>query len=150
MQLHNKRNKLSKIHSNDYVFVKYNQALKQQYKLHDTIDPISLKEIDDGNVWLMGRMDDYNDSEQDDLVFYNLQWGAVLKATGVGKTIHNTRWTPESVKMSRYPSLKFWSRVDIDEEEANLDETKDADDANYKSNDDEDEDDVALLDDDDV
>lgn len=39
--------------------------LKCQYDAHDRIDPISLKDIDDSNEWLMGRMDGSSDEEED-------------------------------------------------------------------------------------
>ena len=52
---------------NDLVYVKYNQQLKEQYNRRDTIDAISLKDIDDNNEWLIGRMDGNSDDEE--LVF---------------------------------------------------------------------------------
>ena len=39
-----------------------------RYNEHHTIDPISLKAIDDSNEWLMGGMEDEGVAE-DDLVF---------------------------------------------------------------------------------
>ena len=46
---------------NDLVYIKYNRALKRRYNECDTIDSISLKNIDDNNEWLIGRMK-YEDS----------------------------------------------------------------------------------------
>ncbi|KAK3219644.1 hypothetical protein Dsin_013614 [Dipteronia sinensis] len=43
----NKRNRLTQKRLNDLVFVKYNRALKRQYNLRDTIDPLTLCDIDD-------------------------------------------------------------------------------------------------------
>ena len=40
------------------MYIKYNRALKKRYNDRDTIDPIILKEIDESNEWLIGRMDD--------------------------------------------------------------------------------------------
>ena len=55
------------------MYIKYNRALKKRYNERDTIDPIILKEIDESNEWLMGRMDDEDSHDhadaQDDLVF---------------------------------------------------------------------------------
>ena len=55
------------------MYIKYNRALKKRYNERDTIDPIILKEIDDNNEWLIGRMDDEDSHDhvdaQDDLVF---------------------------------------------------------------------------------
>ena len=63
----------------DLVFVKYNQQLKQGYNATDEIDPISLNEIDVSNEWLVGEMDDDNDTGND-LVFDDdeaLNWRTV-------------------------------------------------------------------------
>ena len=87
MQIHSKRrNRLDHQHLNDSVYIKYNRALKRRYNERNTIDPISLKDIDDSNEWLIGRMK-YKYSHggaQDDFVFDddNLTWGEVARATG--------------------------------------------------------------------
>ncbi|XP_075473332.1 uncharacterized protein LOC142504339 [Primulina tabacum] len=48
--LHSKRrNKLEQKKLNDLVYIKYNRALRRRYDMHDTIDPISLVDIDDSN-----------------------------------------------------------------------------------------------------
>ena len=44
------------------MFVKYNQQLKQRYNARDKIDPISLKDIDVCNEWLIGEMDEDDDA----------------------------------------------------------------------------------------
>ncbi|XP_031739008.1 uncharacterized protein LOC116402801 [Cucumis sativus] len=83
-QLHSKkRNRLAQSRLNDLVFIKYNRALKRRYNLRDIVDPISLKDIDDSNEWLIGRLDD--DSEEDDELVFNddsLTWGDVSRAVG--------------------------------------------------------------------
>ncbi|RVW19008.1 hypothetical protein CK203_095024 [Vitis vinifera] len=71
---------------NDLVYIKYNRALKRRYNERNTIDPISLKDIDDSNEWLIGRMEDEDShgGAQDDFVFDddNLTWGDVARAAG--------------------------------------------------------------------
>ena len=56
--------------------------MKRYTECH-TIDPIILKDIDDSNEWLMGRMEDEGVVE-DDLVFEgdDLTWGDVERASG--------------------------------------------------------------------
>ena len=86
MQIHSKRrNRLDHQRLNDLVYIKYNQALKRRYNERNTIDPISLKDIDDSNEWLIGRMEDEDShgGAQDDFVFDddNLTWGDVARAT---------------------------------------------------------------------
>ena len=68
---------------NDLVYIKYNRTLMKRYTEHHTIDPIILKDIDDSNEWLMGRMEDEGAAE-DDLVFEDddLTWGDVARASG--------------------------------------------------------------------
>ncbi|KAL8492374.1 hypothetical protein ACS0TY_023828 [Phlomoides rotata] len=60
-----KRNMLEQQHMNDLVFVKYNRVLKCRYDARVHIDPISLKDIDESNEWVVSRMED----EKDELVF---------------------------------------------------------------------------------
>ncbi|XP_057964619.1 uncharacterized protein LOC131155470 [Malania oleifera] len=91
--LHSKRrNRLSQQRLNDLVFVKYNRTLRRQYDKRDTIDPILLKDIDDSNEWLIGRMDGDSD-EDDELVFEddNLTWDSVARAAGLNNPPHHTR-----------------------------------------------------------
>ena len=80
---------------NDLVYIKCNQALKRRYNERDTIDPIFLKDIDDNNEWLIGRMEDGDSygGAQDDFVFDddNLTWGDVARATGVEEARLDTR-----------------------------------------------------------
>ncbi|RVW67494.1 hypothetical protein CK203_063042 [Vitis vinifera] len=94
--IHSKRsNRLDHQHLNDLVYIKYSRALKRRYNEHDTIDPISFKDIDDSNEWLIGRME-YGDSHggaQNDFVFDddNLIWGDVGRATGVEEARFDAR-----------------------------------------------------------
>lgn len=92
LQIHTKkRNRLTQSRLNDLVYVKYNRALVQRYKLRDTIDPIALKDIDDSNEWLTGRTEE--DAEED-FVFdddENLTWGHVASAAGVHEERFNLR-----------------------------------------------------------
>ena len=96
MQIHSKRrNKLDNQCLNDLVYIKCNRALKRRYNERDSIDPISLKDIDDSNEWLIGKMkyEDFHGGAQDDFVFDdgNLAWGDVARATGIEETRFDTR-----------------------------------------------------------
>ena len=68
---------------NDLVYIKYNRTLMKRYTERHTINPITLKDIDDSNEWLMGRMEEEGDAE-DDLVFEgdDLTWGDVARSSG--------------------------------------------------------------------
>ena len=73
--------------------MKYNQQLKERYNKRATIDPISLKEIDDSNEWLVGRMDGNFDDEEE-LVFGeedDLTWNVVAEAAGAYEPAYLTR-----------------------------------------------------------
>jgi len=61
IQVHTKkRNRLAQSHLNDLVFVKANCAFR--HRCEETMDLILLKDIDESNEWLLGRMDgDLND-----------------------------------------------------------------------------------------
>ncbi|RVW37401.1 hypothetical protein CK203_081658 [Vitis vinifera] len=94
--IHSKRrNKLDNQCLNDLVYIKCNRALKRRYNERDSIDPISLKDIDDSNEWLIGKMkyEDFHGGAQDDFVFDdgNLAWGDVARATGIEDTRFDTR-----------------------------------------------------------
>ncbi|KAK2641149.1 hypothetical protein Ddye_022912 [Dipteronia dyeriana] len=85
-QLHTKkRNKLAQKRLNDLVFVKYNRALQSRYNLRDTIDPITLRDIDDSNEWLTSRIDDQHDRD-DEAIFSDddgLTWNNVTRVARV-------------------------------------------------------------------
>eukprot|EP00261_Vitis_vinifera_P016589 XP_010645792.1 PREDICTED: uncharacterized protein LOC100251090 [Vitis vinifera] len=94
--IHSKRrNRLDHQRLNDLVYIKYNRALKRRYNERNTIDPISLKDIDDSNEWLIGRMEDEDShgGAQDDFVFDddNLTWGDVARATRAEEARFDTR-----------------------------------------------------------
>ncbi|KAJ7950273.1 HAT dimerization domain-containing protein / transposase-like protein [Quillaja saponaria] len=63
----------------------------RRYKLCENIYPISLKDIDDSNEWLIGRTEE----EQNDLVYSDddLTWFDVSVASGANKGRSNTRAT---------------------------------------------------------
>ena len=88
------------------MFVKYNRALRRRYDSRDTIDPISLKDIDDSNEWLIGRMDAETD-EDNELVFGNdtLTWGEVARASRVQESSQRTRSTPSTRVTPRFTRL---------------------------------------------
>ncbi|KAL4638941.1 hypothetical protein ACB092_03G182200 [Castanea dentata] len=90
-----KRNRLAQSRVNDLVYIKYNRAMKRRYNLCDTIDPFSLKDVDDGNEWLIGRVeeDEVEEFAEDDLVFNDdiLTWGSVARASGVEEERFNFR-----------------------------------------------------------
>ena len=67
LQIHTeRRNGLDHQRLNDLVYIKYNRALKKRYDGRDTIDRIILKEIDESNEWLIGRMNDENSHDHID------------------------------------------------------------------------------------
>lgn len=74
------------------VFVKYNRALKRRYNRKDTLDPIVLEDIDESNEWLIGRMDE-NSEDDDELVFDDddLTWNVVSRASGANDPSYVTR-----------------------------------------------------------
>jgi len=74
------------------VFVKYNRALKRHYDRKDTLDPIILEDIDESNEWLIGRMDE-NSEDDDELVFGDddLTWNVVSRASGANDPSYFTR-----------------------------------------------------------
>ncbi|XP_075488891.1 uncharacterized protein LOC142527816 [Primulina tabacum] len=89
-----KRNRLSQQRLNDLVYIKYNRTLRRRYAMRDKIDPISLSEIDDSNEWLLGKLDDSdNENDDNDLVFEDddLRWSDVAQAVGVGESAYDFR-----------------------------------------------------------
>ena len=90
LQLHTKRrNRLAQQKLNDLVFIKYNRALRRRYNIRDQIDPISLKDIDESNEWLIGKIDEELQKEED-YVFGEddgLTWSAVARASGADEPI---------------------------------------------------------------
>ena len=135
MQIHTKkRNRLAQSRLNDLVFVKYNKALRRRYDSRDTIDPISLKDIDDSNEWLIGRMDAETD-EDNELVFGDdtLTWGEVARASGVQESSQR-RSTPSTRETPRFTRSTTGL---IDEEDIISDEAEEEDTEGYESKDNE-------------
>ena len=80
---------------NDLLYIKYNRALKWRYNLRDTIDPISLKDMDDSNEWLIGRVEEEEVDEfvEDEFVYNDniLTGGSVDRGFGVEDERFNMR-----------------------------------------------------------
>ncbi|RVW73771.1 hypothetical protein CK203_057624 [Vitis vinifera] len=144
---------------NDLVYIKYNRALKRRYNELNTIDPISLKDIDDSNEWLIGRME-YEDSHggaQDDFVFDddNLTWGDVARAIGSEEARFDTRARarasssiipPTRGIASSSRTLPSHSLIDEDEDGDMVDSTNEDDGEGYKCGDGNDDDDNDFID----
>ena len=87
----------------------FSRGFTKRYNERDTIDPIILKEIDESNEWLIGRMDDEDSHDhvdaQDDLVFDDddLTWGDIARASEAEEPRFDTRARASS---STLPSLK--------------------------------------------
>ncbi|KAJ9682088.1 hypothetical protein PVL29_018125 [Vitis rotundifolia] len=147
--IHSKRrNRLDHQRLNDLVYVKYNRALKRRYNERSTIDPISLKDIDDSNEWLIGRMEDEDShgGAQDDFVFDddNLTWGDVARASGAEEARFDTR-ARERASSSIIPptrgiasssrTLPSHSLIDEDEDGDMVDSADEEDGEGYKCGD---------------
>ena len=116
--LHTKRrNRLAQSKLNDLVYIKYNRALMRRFDERDTIDPISLKEIDDCNEWMLGKVEEELDAA-DDLVFEDddLTWGDVALASRAEEPAHTTR-ASTSTPASRVTKSKKASLHIVEEEE---------------------------------
>ena len=145
MQIHNKRrNRLDQQRLNDLVYIKYNRALKRRYNERNTIDPISLKDIDDINEWLIGRIED-EDSHggvQNDFVFDddNLTWGDVARARASSSIIPPTREIASSFR-----TLPSHSLIEEYEDGDIVDSVDEEDGEGYKYGDSNDDDDFVDL-----
>ncbi|GMP99210.1 hypothetical protein CsSME_00046772 [Camellia sinensis var. sinensis] len=145
-----KRNRLEQQRLNDLVYVKYNRTLRFRYDMRNTLDPISLQNIDESNEWLLGRMDGESD-EDNEPVFDDddgLTWATVTRAFGVEESSHASRATsscskaqPRISKPSTLTPLQL-----IDEEEAGSDDTEEEDVEGYKSTDGEEDDSLLAID----
>ncbi|KAL0011329.1 hypothetical protein SO802_006437 [Lithocarpus litseifolius] len=126
---------LHKKRLNDLVFVKYNQKMKARYDKRDVINPISLDDIDESNEWLLGEMGaEPSMNVGDELVFDDddddgLTWGVVARAASVGEPRKNTRFQTKS----RASSKASTSQPNIEEEDADSDETEKENVDGYKS-----------------
>ncbi|GFY97541.1 hAT dimerization domain-containing protein [Actinidia rufa] len=140
-----KKNRLEQNRLNDLVFIKYNRALKRRYDIRDTIDPISLSNIDESNEWLCGRLDGESD-EDEELVFEDdtLTWGAVVRASGVGERSKQTRATTSWIRSKGSTSTSNTIHL-MDEEEAGSEETEE-DAEGYKSGDEDEDVDLLVVD----
>ncbi|RVW73543.1 hypothetical protein CK203_062078 [Vitis vinifera] len=153
--IHSKRrNRLDHQRLNDLVYTKYNRALKRRYNERNTIDPISLKDIDDSNEWLIGRMEDEDShgGAQDDFVFDddNLTWGDVARAAGAEEARFDTRARarasssiipPTRGIASSFKTLPSYSLIDEDEDGDMVDSADEEDGEGYKCGDGNDDDD---------
>ncbi|KAA0051856.1 uncharacterized protein E6C27_scaffold60G002890 [Cucumis melo var. makuwa] len=129
-------------------------ALKRRYNLRDIVDLISLRDIDDSNEWLIGRLDD-DSGEEDELVFdddtlnpkpYTLTWGDVSRAAGEKEpTFYSRARASEATNVScsssstTQPTPKQINLDDSDQEEEDID--------GYKSNKGVNEDEDQFIDD---
>nr|CAN83296.1 hypothetical protein VITISV_008290 [Vitis vinifera] len=160
IKIHSKRrNRLDHQGLNDLVYIKYNRALKRRYNERNTIDPISLKDIDDSNEWLIGKMEDEDShgGAQDDFVFDddNLTWGDVARAIGAEEARFDTR-TRARASSSIIPptrgiasssgTLPSHSLIDEDEDGDMVDSTDEEDGEGYKCGDGNDDDDDDFVD----
>ncbi|XP_008441704.3 uncharacterized protein LOC103485783 [Cucumis melo] len=134
-QLHNKkRNRLAQSRLNDLVFIKYNRALKRRYSLRDIVDPISLRDINDSNEWLIGRLDD-DSEEEDELVFDDdtLTWGDVSRAAEAKEpTFYSRARASEATNVSCSSSSTTQStpkQINLDDSDQEEEDTD-----GYKSN----------------
>ncbi|XP_059597713.1 uncharacterized protein LOC109121933 [Vitis vinifera] len=153
--IHSKRrNRLDHQRLNDLVYIKYNRALKRRYNERNTIDPISLKDIDDSNEWLIGRMEDEDShgGAQDDFVFDddNLTWGDVARAAGDEEARFDTRARarasssiipPTRGIASSSRTLPSYSLIDEDEDGDMVNSADEEDGEGYKCGDGNDDDD---------
>ena len=135
------RNMLDHQCLNDLVYINYKRALKRRYNEHDTIDPISLKDINDNNEWLIGRIEngDSHGGAQDDFVFDddNLTWDDVPRSPRA----EEAKFTPRAkVSLSIIPqprritssSRTLSSCSLIDEDEEMVDSVKEEDGEGYQ------------------
>ncbi|KAF8398741.1 hypothetical protein HHK36_014599 [Tetracentron sinense] len=74
-----KRNRLEQKKLNDLVYVPYNQKLVERFNTRDSIDPITLQDIDDCNEWLIGSMQELVHEDDD------LTWDQVAEASGANE-----------------------------------------------------------------
>ncbi|KAL6327103.1 hypothetical protein AAG906_014347 [Vitis piasezkii] len=75
------------------ILHEYNRALKRTYNERNTIDPIFLKDIDDSNEWLIGRME-YEDSHggaQDNFLLEEARFDTRARARASSNIIPPTR-----------------------------------------------------------
>ena len=109
--------------------------MKAWYDTHDIIDPISLDDIDESNEWLFRDMSAQPSMNvKDELVFNDndddgLTWGVVARVVGVGELRKNIRFQTKS----RASSKASTSQPNIEEEDADSNETEEENVDRYKS-----------------
>ena len=94
---------------NDMVYVKFNRALERRYNKEGNADPIILNEIDDSNEWLMGRMED-DSEDDDDLVYVDEEPSHFTRSTrqcDVGSSRAHKEKGPTQTPVSSRPSKPF-------------------------------------------
>jgi hypothetical protein len=115
--------------------------------MRDTIDPISLSDIDESNEWLRGRMDGESD-EDDEPVFEDdtLTWSDVARASGVRESNKTTRATTSRARANTSKGSTSTPLQMIDEEEVDSEETEEEEDEEgYKSGDGGEDEELDLL-----
>ncbi|XP_010246706.1 PREDICTED: uncharacterized protein LOC104589925 [Nelumbo nucifera] len=90
---------INKYKNADGVFGLDMTIWQKKVKVVDVTDPISLKDIDESNEWLLGEMAREVSGVENDLVLDDdsLTWGDVALALGVEEPIRNTRNRGSSV-----------------------------------------------------
>ena len=63
----------------------------RRFKLQDTLDPISLKDVDESNEWLTGRTEDESAEDQSIFDGKDLTQGDIARASGVEEERINLR-----------------------------------------------------------
>ena len=106
----------------------------RRFKLRDTLDPISLKDMDESNEWLTGRTEEEFVEDQSVFDGEDLTWGDVARASGVEEENFNLR-SRGSRAGERAAGPSSGSNHASCEREAEIDEE---DDEGYKSSDRED------------
>nr|CAN68338.1 hypothetical protein VITISV_025979 [Vitis vinifera] len=135
MKIHSKRrNRLDHQRLNDLVYIKYNRALKRRYNERNTIDPISLKDIDDNNEWLIGRMED--EDSHGATGAKEARFDTRVRARASSSIIPPTRGIASSSR-----TLPSHSLIDEDEDGDMVDSADEEDGEGYKCGDGNDDDD---------
>ncbi|KAI8563853.1 hypothetical protein RHMOL_Rhmol03G0141500 [Rhododendron molle] len=103
-------------------------------------DPISLKNIDESNEWLIGKL-------ENELVFdgEDLDWNLVAEASGVEQPSKVTKLTQKPTNSKKHSKASSFCVDDWEEEEFDdtvSDEGEEEDVDRYQSNDDEEDEDI--------
>ncbi|KAF8380752.1 hypothetical protein HHK36_028242 [Tetracentron sinense] len=76
-----KRNKLEQKKLNDLIYVRYNQKLVERFNTRDSLDPITLRDIDECNEWLIGSMQELVHED------YDLTWDQNAETSGANEQL---------------------------------------------------------------